>query len=310
MNEYQEVNMNNKKAFTLIELLVVIAIIAILAAILFPVFAQAKEAAKKTQTLSNAKNQSIGGMLYADSNDDTNPLAAAADTAGGGWWWNYTAYTPAGWRGGASNQHPWKTEEEAQFANSLQAYMKSKKIVEIAGAPIQNRFTTAGIAVPQDNGFTFNGLLNSLSTTSAVDPASLIIFWNAEGKTNVRGEIIHNPALICNAGPGPCIYNPGRHPQTGVVGRGATLFFGGNCTGNPTTDRNGTSMKIHGDDAIYVYADGHAKAQKVGMQNAPNDTDARVDPGVNYYPGGRCPQNYWTTNDGTYPYLFRPDYQP
>ena len=44
-----------KKAFTLIELLVVIAIIAILAAILFPVFAQAKEVAKKTASMSNMK---------------------------------------------------------------------------------------------------------------------------------------------------------------------------------------------------------------------------------------------------------------
>ncbi len=44
-----------RHAFTLIELLVVIAIIAILAAILFPVFAQAKEAAKKTTSLSNVK---------------------------------------------------------------------------------------------------------------------------------------------------------------------------------------------------------------------------------------------------------------
>jgi prepilin-type N-terminal cleavage/methylation domain-containing protein len=51
-----------RRAFTLIELLVVIAIIAILAAILFPVFAQAKAAAKKTQDLSNVKNISTGMM--------------------------------------------------------------------------------------------------------------------------------------------------------------------------------------------------------------------------------------------------------
>ncbi len=62
-----------KKAFTLIELLVVIAIIAILAAILFPVFAQAKMAAKKTQSLSNVKNIALGIVMYADDADDTLP---------------------------------------------------------------------------------------------------------------------------------------------------------------------------------------------------------------------------------------------
>ena len=62
-----------KKAFTLIELLVVIAIIAILAAILFPVFAQAKEAAKKTSCLSNNRQLGIGIMLYLNDNDDRYP---------------------------------------------------------------------------------------------------------------------------------------------------------------------------------------------------------------------------------------------
>jgi len=59
-----------KRAFTLIELLVVIAIIAILAAILFPVFAQAKEAAKKTQCLSNTNQLGKGVQLYATDYDD------------------------------------------------------------------------------------------------------------------------------------------------------------------------------------------------------------------------------------------------
>lgn len=65
--------MKLRNAFTLIELLVVIAIIAILAAILFPVFAQAKEAAKKTQDLSNAKQIGLGMHLYINDNDDVTP---------------------------------------------------------------------------------------------------------------------------------------------------------------------------------------------------------------------------------------------
>jgi len=59
------------RAFTLIELLVVIAIIAILAAILFPVFAQAKAAAKQTATISNLKQEALGVVMYANDFDDT-----------------------------------------------------------------------------------------------------------------------------------------------------------------------------------------------------------------------------------------------
>lgn len=58
------------RAFTLIELLVVIAIIAILAAILFPVFAQAKASAKKIQCLSDTKQTGLAFLMYAESYDD------------------------------------------------------------------------------------------------------------------------------------------------------------------------------------------------------------------------------------------------
>ena len=68
--------MNNNyrlKAFTLIELLVVIAIIAILAAILFPVFARAREQARKTTCLSNLKQIGLGTLMYVQDYDGVFP---------------------------------------------------------------------------------------------------------------------------------------------------------------------------------------------------------------------------------------------
>ncbi len=64
-----------RRAFTLIELLVVIAIIAILAAILFPVFAKAKLAAKKASDLSNARQLGIATLMYNTDSDDTYPMS-------------------------------------------------------------------------------------------------------------------------------------------------------------------------------------------------------------------------------------------
>lgn len=77
-----------KSGFTLIELLVVIAIIAILAAILFPVFAQAREAARKTVCLSNMKQLTLGWLMYSQDYDETNPMTAqCCDSEGSQIYW-------------------------------------------------------------------------------------------------------------------------------------------------------------------------------------------------------------------------------
>lgn len=82
------------RAFTLIELLVVIAIIAILAAILFPVFAQAKEAAKKTQDLSNTKSHATAIIMYGADYDDMYPRSVYFRPNAAVWGWD----TPFTWR--------------------------------------------------------------------------------------------------------------------------------------------------------------------------------------------------------------------
>jgi prepilin-type N-terminal cleavage/methylation domain-containing protein/prepilin-type processing-associated H-X9-DG protein len=83
--------MKQRRAFTLIELLVVIAIIAILAAILFPVFAQARESARKTQCLSNCKQMALGIAMYTQDNDETLP-AASRNIGGQIWRWMHQTY--------------------------------------------------------------------------------------------------------------------------------------------------------------------------------------------------------------------------
>lgn len=77
-----------RKAFTLIELLVVIAIIAILAAILFPVFARARENARRTSCLSNIKQIGLGMMQYLQDYDETYPMSYNGLNPSGSRYWN------------------------------------------------------------------------------------------------------------------------------------------------------------------------------------------------------------------------------
>src|SRR4028118_1608371 len=95
----------NRSAFTLIELLVVIAIIAILAAILFPVFAQAREKARAVSCLNNAKQLGTGAMMYSQDYDEKMILNTRSwETTSGDW--------------------------HGQWAMAIQSYVKNTKIFE------------------------------------------------------------------------------------------------------------------------------------------------------------------------------------
>lgn len=105
--------------FTLIELLVVIAIIAILAAILFPVFAQAKTKAKQISCLSNEKQIALAAMQYLNDNDDREPMV------------DYFVY-PAG-----------QTKQLVTWTIAMQPYVKNWSVFRCPGdaSPIVSKFT-------------------------------------------------------------------------------------------------------------------------------------------------------------------------
>jgi prepilin-type N-terminal cleavage/methylation domain-containing protein len=216
---------NHKRAFTLIELLVVIAIIAILAAILFPVFAQAKLAAKKTQTLAQFKQTGLAANIYITDADDVFPLSMSYDSlaAGGVGAWRTGSYTgvPNGWTSTAARDvEPRKSEEGTMVFNSIQPYTKNLGVYEGAGLIDFNPGFTQSLVVgapkPAKCNLTFNGLLHAWSATAINQPSKLPLMLE-NYKQNTIGGQISNPVLCCtNTGP-DCRFNPGGYPQGGQV---------------------------------------------------------------------------------------------
>ena len=286
-----------RKAFTLIELLVVIAIIAILAAILFPVFAQAKEAAKKTASLSNCKQTGTTFALYTTDSDDVYPLGYR-NTAGT-WRWNYNVSQPLGWMGPnfAQGQPGRMAEDASHWSNGIAPYAKNVGIMEGPGLPKVDVYgyptsgNTGQLAPPASSNLTYNGLLHAWSATAVAAPSQLPLIWAGRGKGNAVGAALSNPALYC-PNPGSCIYTPGGPAQAGA-GIGGYMF----------TIYN--SMWEYSKGANFTFCDTSAKFRKLGATLAPGATDYKTDPYTGYNAQGN-PTSFWY--DGEYPWLFRPDY--
>jgi prepilin-type N-terminal cleavage/methylation domain-containing protein len=257
-----------KRAFTLIELLVVIAIIAILAAILFPVFAQAKESAKKTSAISNAKQLATSVIMYTADYDDNFPSAYSWDD-GIGWLWNYGIGVPAGWEGVPA----WTIGDANQWMNSTQPYRKNLDLVSAPGMPklVVNGYepyNSAPVMKPAEINFSMNGLLSTWSATGVNQVSRTPMIWEGHYKQNLMGLSLTNPALQCPAVPvngsvAPCRFNPSGMPQTGAAGARGDGWF--------PTPFNAVAVQTYTGGSIYAFTDTSTKFRKIpngtGMLN-------------------------------------------
>lgn len=290
--------MRLRNGFTLIELLVVIAIIAILAAILFPVFSQAREKARQTACLNNAKQQGLAFMMYQGDYDETYPLGFGREGATGAWLWNRFHATPHDWRSSVPIGSPLHQAYQVHWSNSVQPYIKNDGVYVCPSATMR-RASVNDYANPRRTpakvSYTYNGLLHGLSTAAVVSASIVPMLWEGRGKAGTEGFALTNPSLRCDNPNLPCGYTsciwgaPANPYPLGVM---FTL--------------DGT-IWLHSQGAVFVFADGSAKWRRLGAQLAPANTNWRVDPYTLYDSQGR-PGQYWY--DGCNPWLFRPDYDP
>ncbi len=294
-----------RKAFTLIELLVVIAIIAILAAILFPVFAQAREAAKKTQVISNTKQQGTAAMLYTGDNDDLGPFAIAPRSSNGTWRWNSINPVPtAAYTAGTVS-----ADYDMTWGMSILPYSKNADILTGPGMrnfDLLTAFPTLS-RVPGKQVYSshlnYNGFLHNYPMSSVAQPSKLPLFWEGQGKWNLIGGIDGMPTLRCDGTVGgPCIFTPGAVPMAGATAGFA--WFGYTQTLNDTN-------WIWGKGLISVSTDTSAKLIKLNNATAAvRMTGYFKDPFALYAANGAaqtvlgCRE---TTTTPSYWCMFRPD---
>ena len=260
MNKQQKAARTAKTGFTLIELLVVIAIIALLAAILFPVFARARENARRSSCQSNLKQIGLGFAQYTQDYDEKQPYAIL-----GG---NNAAGRPLQW------------------PDAIQPYVKSAQIFVCPSAVIKARPSDYN-QMNYEVGFNDNGTSRSIGSYAAnalystdptvypgiVPPMSFLNIYNTNNTMTISLSQLEDSTrtvLVVDRG----------NSTTGGEADAPVITSNGNVPPSPVPvvqdDRSGTGAKTiyfgdyrqdisarHLDTTNVLFADGHVKSLKL-----------------------------------------------
>jgi prepilin-type N-terminal cleavage/methylation domain-containing protein/prepilin-type processing-associated H-X9-DG protein len=240
------------KGFTLIELLVVIAIIAILAAILFPVFAQAREKARQTSCLSNSKQVGTSIIMYVQDYDEAMPLAITY--ASWGTWANRLQPYQKNWdmmycpSGGNRLPSSWDLGPNYQWSGNWQYWTQYG-----INASYMNRAEGDCSNIQVDG----NGFGPPTTLADIKSPAATVLLAESGGQ---------KPAEFDNIG--TCVvYGPGgwTAPDVCTYGdwgkNGSGNWFGG---GSGENDYGNVRFR-HNNGANVTFADGHSKWMQPGQ---------------------------------------------
>jgi len=267
---------STRKGFTLIELLVVIAIIAILAAILFPVFAQAREKARQISCASNEKQLGLAFMQYVQDNDELFP---GGNLGTGG--------TPSANGAQTTTANTGVNQNGVGWSSQIYTYTKSAGLYKCAddstgvstannegvGVPV-SYFMNSNIALPGGSG---------VSNAQLQAPSSTVVLGECTGvKNDVTQSGTPNRYTSDAVGDGfDAIYDNGGFQQGNDTAKYATGQLGNsNATQQALpSGNNGVASAEHSTGgANWLYGDGHVKFQRPtqispGM-NAPTSTNA------------------------------------
>jgi len=292
------------------------------------VFAQAKEAAKKSQTLNNTKQLAIATAIYITDNDDILPLSMTRRAVGTYRWGTVHpvpngAITSGGW-----NAPDIMDQVSSYWANAISGYVKNG---DIYNGPTQVRMPLTGAGDtfdpainPYHMGMTYNGQLNGWNATAVDSPSLVPLMWSGVGNTAFTGRGAANPNIFCNGKAEGCRFVSAGKPQsdaTGAIGTYGAFFGFSNFNAGW---RVWTHGDIRGGGVHVARTDTSAKFYRAGTVEDPQfHTSAANDmyAAVFYDTDGTQGFFYWATLNGdctdttdpntlpveTYVCFFRPD---